>query len=270
MSKVFVIDVTKCNGCYSCQMACKDENVDNDWTPISKPQPDIGQFWMKLKDKTVGTVPKVQVRYTPTLCNHCEKPACKEACPNDAIYVRDDGLVIIDPEKCVGCQTCAKACVYDAIYFNDDLKISQKCTGCAHLLDNGYEKPRCVEMCPTGCMQFGEEEELKDLLPGAEALLPEEGLKPRVRYMNLPGQFIGGTVYDPETEEVIIGARCRALYGGKQYETFTDGYGDFWFKDLAVGKHDVFIEPKGYEQKVFNDLDTVECINLGDIPMEKK
>ena len=250
-------------------MACKDENCGNDWSPISKPQPDIGQFWMKLKEETVGTVPKVQVRYLPTLCNHCEKPICKEVCPNDAIYVRDDGIVILDPEKCQGCKKCADACIYDAIYFNDDLNISQKCTGCVHLLDNGYEKPRCVEMCPSGCMQFGDEEDFADEIPGSTTLLAEEGLKPRVKYRNIPGQFISGTVYDPEAEEVIIGARCRAVSGGKHVETFTDNYGDFWFKDLAVGKWEVFVEPKGYEQKAFYDLNTKDCINLGDIPMDK-
>jgi Fe-S-cluster-containing dehydrogenase component len=270
MAKVFVIDAAKCNGCYSCQMACKDEHAGNDFTPIAKAQPDIGQFWFKLLDETVGTVPKVRVNYTPTLCGHCERPACRDACEYDAIYVRDDGLVIIDPEKCRGCRKCAEACVYGAVYYNDELKISQKCTGCAHLLDNGYELPRCVEICPTGCLTFGEEKDLMDEVLGAQRLKADEGLKPRVWYRNLPGQFIGGTVYDPDTEEVVIGARVRAVTGGKLLETRTDEYGDFWFKDLAVGKYEVFIEPKGYKQKAFYDLHTTECINLGDIAVEKE
>jgi Fe-S-cluster-containing dehydrogenase component len=269
MSKVFVIDVTKCNGCYSCQMACKDEHAGNDWTPYAKPQPDIGQFWMNLRAETVGSVPKVRVHYTPTLCNHCEKPLCKDACAHGAVSIRDDGLVLIDPEKCKGCGACSKACVYDVIYYNEDLKISQKCTGCAHLLDNGYALPRCVEMCPTGCMRFGEAEDLADEVSGAKRLLADEGAKPRVWYRNLPGQFIAGTVYDPESEEVIAGARCRAVSGGKLLETFTDNYGDFWFNDLPVGKWELFIEPKSYKQKAFYDLNTTECLNLGDIAMER-
>jgi len=79
MSKVFVIDVAKCNGCYNCQLACKDEHVGNDWSPYAKPQPEIGQFWVKLEDHVRGTIPKVKVHYVAKLCNHCEKPACIEA-----------------------------------------------------------------------------------------------------------------------------------------------------------------------------------------------
>lgn len=85
----------------------------------------------------------------------------------------------------------------------------------------------------------------------------------------MPGQFIAGTVYDPMEKEVIIGARVRANSGGKHLETFTDRYGDFWFRDLAIGKWDVFIEAKGFQLKVFHDLHTTECLNLGDIPLEK-
>jgi Fe-S-cluster-containing dehydrogenase component len=250
-------------------MACKDEHAGSDWRPIAAAQPDIGQFWFKLEDETVGTVPKVRVNYTPTLCNHCERPACKDTCPHDAIYVRDDGLVIIDPEACRGCRNCAAACLYGAIYFNDKLNISQKCTGCAHLLDNGYALPRCVESCPTGCLSFGEEADLADEVLGATRRKADEGLKPRVWYRNLPGRFIGGTVYDPASEEVIAGARIRAVTGGKLIETVTDAYGDFWLKDLAAGKYDVFIEAEGYRQKAFYAIRTLDCINLGDIPVEK-
>ena len=137
MAKAFVIDVARCSGCYNCQLACKDEHAGNDWTPYAKPQPDIGQFWTKLADHVCGTIPKVKVHYIAEMCNHCDNPACKAACANGAIYKREDGFVIIDPEKCVGCGACQAACPYDAIYFNEELKIAQKCTGCAPLLDTG-------------------------------------------------------------------------------------------------------------------------------------
>ena len=270
MRKVFVIDLAKCSGCYCCQMACKDEHVDNDWTPYAKPQPEIGQFWLKVQEKTCGTMPKVKVNYTPTLCNHCQKPVCVEACPHEAIFKREDGLVLINPEKCQGCKKCHEVCPYGVSYFNEELNISQKCTGCAHLLDNGYKLPRCVEVCPTDAILFGEYEDLQDEVLGAEMLKPEEGLRPSVYYRNVPGQFIAGTVYDPIEEEVLIGVRVRAVSGGKHLETFTDVYGDFWFKDLAIGKWDVFIEGKGYKMKAFYNLRTTECLNLGDIPLEKE
>ena len=100
--KVLVIDINKCNGCYNCQVACKDEHVDNDWTPIAKPQPDTGHFWMKVTDVVQGTVPKVRVRYMLDTCQHCDDAPCIPACSSEAIYKREDGIVIIDPEKCTG------------------------------------------------------------------------------------------------------------------------------------------------------------------------
>jgi Fe-S-cluster-containing dehydrogenase component len=270
MSKAFVIDVAKCSGCYNCQLACKDEHCGNDWTPYARPQPEIGQFWMKVEDFPQGTIPKVKIHYIPRLCNHCRKAACIEACPVEAIYKRDDGLVLIDPLKCTGCGKCQEACPYGVIYMNAEYKIAQKCTGCAHLLDNGFKLPRCVEACPTDAIMFGEEEELKDYIEGAVVKQPETGLSPRVYYRNIPGKFIAGTVYDPVEKEVIIGARCLLSSGGKNWEAVTDSFGDFWFKDLPVGLYDLTIHSKGYKYKVFNNLKTSQAINLGDIALERE
>ena len=198
--KVFVFDTSICNGCYNCQIACKDEHCGNDWTPYAKPQPETGQFWLKLSEYVRGTVPKVKVHYVATLCNHCDDPACLDACPVDgAIYKRDDGLVIIDPEKCTGCTNCVSACPYEAIYMNDELNIAQKCTGCAHLLDAGWKEPRCVDACPTGALKFLEEADAADLVadaellasrqrPGAAGLLPEPAQEVHRRHGVRPGQ----------------------------------------------------------------------------------
>ncbi len=270
MSKVFVIDVSLCTGCDNCQLACKDEHVGNDWAPIARPQPEIGQFWMKLNKKTCGTVPKVRVNHTPTMCNHCSNPACMAACDAGAVWRNDDGFIIFDTEKCTGCKKCMEACPYGVIYFNEELNLAQKCTGCAHLLDNGYKVPRCVEVCPTEAIKFGDEEELADEIRGASVMQPESGCKPNVYYRNLPGQFIAGTVFDPDEDEVIIGAKVRLQTGGKRYRQETDMFGDFWFDDLAVGKFNLYIDVDGYETKVFENIDTQECVNLGDIAMTKK
>ena len=266
--KAIMIDVGRCCGCYNCQLACKDGHVDNDWTPYAKPQPETGQFWMKVEEHVCGTIPKVKMHYVPTLCNHCDKPPCIDACPDQAITKRTDGLVLIEPERCTGCKTCLAACPYHAIYFNDELRLAQKCTGCAHLLDHGEKVPRCVEACPTDALMFGEEEDLQ--IDGATVLAPETGAAPRVSYRNIPGKFIAGTVYDPVAKEVLIGARCLLTSGGKVVETFTDAYGDFWFKDLPVGRYTVSIEAKGFRGKYFSDLTTAKDVNLGDIGMERK
>lgn len=268
--KVFLIDVARCMGCYSCQTACKDEHCGNDWSPYAKPQPDIGQFWLHLKEYTWGTTPKVQMHYVPTLCNHCENAPCMAADTNGAISRSQDGFVIIEPEKAAGQKQLVDACPYGAIYWNEELNIAQKCTGCAHLLDNGYEQPRCVEACPTDCIKFGEEADLADDILGATTLQPELGTKPRVYYRNMPGKFIAGEVVDPEAKEVVIGATVRAVTGGKVYKTVTDEFGDFWFKDLAIGKFDVTVEAKGYKPVYLYNIDTRDCANLGNIMLEKE
>ena len=172
--KHFVLDLEICNGCYCCQIACKDEHVANDWMPYTKPQPDTGQFWIKLQETVRGTVPKVKVSYLPAMCMHCGDAKCMDACKvPGAIYRREDGMIVIDPAKCTGCKLCPDACPYDAIYFNEDLNIAQKCTGCAHLLDDGWDVPRCVDACATGALKFAEESELKEYIAKEERLRPK-------------------------------------------------------------------------------------------------
>jgi tetrathionate reductase subunit B len=272
MGKVFVIDVGICNGCYSCQIACKDEHVGNDWSPIAKPQPDTGHFWLKLEENIRGTVPKVKMHYVPLICQHCDNAPCIPACPVEAIYKREDGLVIIDAVKCTGCKNCVDACPYGAIYWNESLNLAQKCTGCAHLLDGGeWKVPRCADSCPTEAIKFGEESEFKALIAKAELVKPElKGTKPRVYYLNIPKKFIAGTVYDPIEKEVIIGATLT-LTGPKAKVTTgtTDGFGDFWFKGLADGDYTLKIEAKGFAAKSFDKMTLGKDVNLGDIPLVK-
>ena len=267
MSKVFCIDVSKCSGCYNCQFACKDEHCNNQWLPYAKKQPLIGQFWLKVEEHVQGTKPKIRIHYIPVLCNHCEHPACMEAARDGAVYKREDGLVIIDPKKAVGQRQIMDACPYGAIFWNDVSNIPQKCTGCAHLLAIG-KNPRCVDVCHTGAIRFGEESEFQDFIRGASVRLPEKGQGPRVYYRNIPGQFIGGTVYDPVKEEVIRDACCHLSMGAKVWDTRTDMFGDFWFRDLPRGLYDLVIEAPGYQRKVFEKLDTTESINLDDIPLD--
>jgi NAD-dependent dihydropyrimidine dehydrogenase PreA subunit len=177
---------------------------------------------------------------------------------------------MLSPEKCTGCRACQEACPYGAIYYNEELGICQKCTGCSHLLDNGYKLPRCVEACPTDALGFGEETDLGDFITGATVRLPETGCRPRVFYRNIPGRFIAGTVYDPVKKEIVERAKVRCTNGGKTWFTHTDDFGDFWFTDLAAGKYDVVIEAKGYEYKTLTALDATADLNLGDIPLTPK
>jgi len=125
MSKVLLVDITRCNGCYSCQLSCKDEHVTNDWMPYTQPQPNTGHFWWKTTETVQGSVPKVRVHYMHETCGHCENPVCMKAAKNGEIYKREDGLVLIDPVKAHGQRYLVDACPYGAIYFNEALNVPQ-------------------------------------------------------------------------------------------------------------------------------------------------
>jgi tetrathionate reductase subunit B len=268
--KAFVVDLSICNGCYACQIACKDEHVGNDWTPYAKPQPDTGHFWIGIREKERGTVPKVMVTYVPRLCMHCDDAPCMGVCKADAIYKRDDGIVIIDGDKCTGCKLCADACPYNAIFMNNDLNIAQKCTGCAHLLDDGWEVPRCVDNCPTGALKFGEEEDLEEHIEKAEPIKPGIDLKTRVYYLNTPKKWVAGTLYDPIEKEVIVGAK-GTLSDCESKETFTaetDAFGDFWFRGLKDDRTFTLKLEKDGKSIFVDSICTDDDRNLGDIPFE--
>jgi tetrathionate reductase subunit B len=207
------------------------------------------------------------------ICQHCDEAPCITACKQSAIYKRDDGIVIIDPEKCTGARQCVDACPYGVIYFNSDLNISQKCTFCAHLLDKDWKETRCVDACPTGALTFGEEADLKELIGKSEILHPEYKAKPRVYYIGIPDKrFVAGAVYDPEEDECLEGATVTLTgSAGKKLATLkTDNFGDFWFEDLKIGSYSVAIEKSGYLSREVKDIDAEKDVNLGDLELYKK
>jgi NAD-dependent dihydropyrimidine dehydrogenase PreA subunit len=161
---------------------------------------------------------------------------------DEAVYKRDDGIVIIDPEKAKGQEAIVDSCPYGVIYWNDELDVPQKCNFCAHLLDNGWKEPRCVQACPTGALKYlrVEDSEMQRIIDSEnlEQLHPEYELQPRVYYKNLFRYmrcFIGGSLAteDNGVNECIAGAVVSLLRGStKIYETLSDAFGDFKFDDL--------------------------------------
>jgi Fe-S-cluster-containing dehydrogenase component len=208
------------------------------------------------------------VSYVFTPCQHCENAPCIDACPVEAIYRRNDGLIIIDPVKCNGCRNCMNlnACPYGSIYFNEAIYIAQKCTGCAHLVDRGWpiSIPRCSDNCPTEAIQFGEESTLDT--SGTEILHPEYGTTPRVYYKGLPKRFVAGTVYDPSTNEVVIGAACNISGDVGNASTTTDNFGDFWLDNLSEGTFTLTISSGGKTKIITGDT-TTKDIGLEDIAL---
>ena len=250
--KVLLVDTTKCNGCRCCQLACKDEHCGNDWSPYSLPQPMSGQFWCNVEEEERGRVPVVRVAYTPVFCNHCDVCPVLEAAPE--CTRRDErSFVLIDPEAARGRRDLVDLCPFGRVFFNEELNVPQKCTGCAHLLDNGWKEPRCVDACATGALRFGEAEDFADEIaratrqPDLPASLDEHGS--HVHYLNVPKRWIAGTVADREINEVLIGANVTicAEDGTVVAQTQTDWAGDFRFYDCDRARYRVRIEATGYK-----------------------
>lgn len=246
--KVFLYDLDKCNGCHNCQIVCKDEHVGNDWSPYAKPQPDTGQFWCKVDEEVCGSVPHVRVNYLPHQCNHCDNAPCIAAAP-EAVRKREDGLVLIDPVAAKDMRALVDSCPYGAIFWNEELSLPQKCTGCAHLLDDGWTEPRCVDACCTGALRFGEEEDFAEELTQAEVLLPEAQTAPRVYYLNKPKRFVAITLVDVEADEVVEGATAtleRIKTGDVVAALSTDEFGDVWFEGLGPDRYRLWMQKEGY------------------------
>jgi len=172
-----------------CSVACKAEHGVR-----------LGVFRAWVSRKETGDYPTVKRHFLPRLCNHCESPACEKVCPTGATYKRDDGLVAIDHDRCIGCRHCMGACPYNVRYFNPDHNPDEeqfpalthgtvdKCDFCMHRVDNGVV-PACLNTCPAGARIFGNlndpDSEVSRLaaVRTAVALLPQFGTGPSVFYI---------------------------------------------------------------------------------------
>lgn len=140
-----IIDLDRCIGCHSCTAACMQEN-----------NVALGRFYTKVLDVgPTGSFPHVEQYSLPVKCQHCENPACVSVCPTQASYRREDGIVLVNHDRCIGCQYCVIACPYGVRSFNEQSGVIEKCTLCAHLVDEG-SKPACVEICPGQARLFGD------------------------------------------------------------------------------------------------------------------
>ncbi len=206
-----VIDLLKCIGCYGCQMSCKAENA----TPP-------GVTLARVEVTEVGTYPNVTRVNLPLLCMQCSNPPCEKVCPTKATQQREDGIVWIDEDKCIGCKYCMIACPYGARYFVEDKRgyfgdqrltpyeetgyrehktgVVMKCDYCRHRIDAGLAQgltpgvdreatPACVINCMAKARYFGDlddpNSEVAQLVARAQAfqLNPEFGTDPNTHYL---------------------------------------------------------------------------------------
>ncbi len=268
-----IVDVAKCHDCNNCFLACKDEHVGNEWQPFAAAQPWHGQRWINIMRKERGQYPQVDVAYRPTPCMHCDDAPCMKAAKGDAIYKRDNGIVIVDPEKAKEQNELVKSCPYGALWWNTDRAIPQKCTFCAHLLEDGWDKPRCVQACPTGALQMflAEDAEMQEVCntEKLETLQPELNTRPRVYYKNLYRYakcFVAGNVVLQDKDECAEGAKI-SLTGqslGEPRIATANNYGDFKIDNLEEnsGAHELVIEYDGYLARTI-ELDLKTSVSVG-------
>ncbi|MFC1495526.1 4Fe-4S dicluster domain-containing protein [Thermodesulfobacteriota bacterium] len=271
-----VIDINKCNGCYNCFLACKDEYTGNDYPPYSLQQPNEGKPWMKMTEKEMGTCPKVKVDYIPQPCLHCGDAPCVEKAVDGEVYRRPDGIVLIDPEKAAGKREVITYCPHRVISWNEAQNVPQKCTFCVHLLENGAKEPRCVEGCPSGALLFGDlddpESEISKLAASndMEELNPAYNLNPNVLYRNLPKRFIAGEVILEDKQEACAEGIKVTLKGDSlEAAVATDFLGDFEFKGLETNRvYQLTVEADGYKPQTI-DIKTDTDKNLGEVLLKR-
>lgn len=205
MRYAMAIDIDLCTGCQACCVACKVENnLPNEiwWNRVLT----VGGETM---DTPRGRFPNLSMQFLPVNCQHCENPACVKACPVGATYKREeDGIVVQDYDKCVGCRYCMVACPYSGVrQFNwkepeyaievamggagvtpHQFNTVSKCTFCIHRLARG-EKPACIDVCPNRARFFGDlddpNSDVNKALQGRNhfKLLQDKGTKPAIFYL---------------------------------------------------------------------------------------
>ncbi|MFX1274460.1 MAG: 4Fe-4S dicluster domain-containing protein [Promethearchaeota archaeon] len=135
MDRIFLeINENNCMGCHACEVACKQEHAL-----------DVGPRLIRVIEDS----PK----FLPIYCHHCEDAPCKEACPAEAIFIDEQGIVLINKELCTGCKGCIEVCPYNAMQFDEQQEIAMKCDLCIERLKDN-KNPSCLTVCPTNCIQL--------------------------------------------------------------------------------------------------------------------
>ena len=231
-----IVDVALCENCHNCTLAAKDEHVGNDFPGYAAPAPARGGDWIRITRKVRGAAPMVDAAYLPTMCNHCDDAPCVKA-GGGAVRKRDDGIVIIDPERSRGRRDLVDACPYGAIVWNEERELPQTWIFDAHLLDAGWKEPRCAQVCPTGALRAVKQDDdamrAQTRAEGLAVLRPELGTKPRVYYRNLQRFdkcFVGASVAAEieGVKECVAGAVAVVRKDGVEVaRATTDAFGDF-------------------------------------------
>lgn len=164
----FFINSSICSGCKTCLMACKDKHNLEEGITWRRVYEISGGDWVQRGESWLSSVFAYNLSIS---CNHCDTPVCAQVCPTHAHYKREDGIVTIDPDQCVGCRYCEWACPYGAPKYDRQAGIMTKCTFCSDNLEAGIP-PACVAACPMRAIDFGEASELRKKYGPSAAVYP--------------------------------------------------------------------------------------------------
>ncbi len=139
-----IVKTADCIGCTACEVACKQEH-----------DIPVGPRWIKVNTDPPKEIDgRLQLRYSVSHCLHCTNPGCLAVCPSNAIIKRNDGIVLIDPALCTGCQACVDGCPIGVMQFDKNKALAEKCDLCVARHDRGLN-PACADACPAGCIYYG-------------------------------------------------------------------------------------------------------------------
>lgn len=194
-----LIDLDICVGCHACATNCKEWNTGGHSAPLTDMnaygKDQWGVWFNRIHSYEVGTPDNGRTVHFPKSCLHCEYPDCVTVCPTGASFKRsEDGIVLVDEDKCIGCKLCSWACPYGAREFDEDVGVMKKCTLCVDKiynenLDEADRKPACVLTCPAGARHFGDFNDptshVSQLVAarGGYDLMPEMGYQPTNKYL---------------------------------------------------------------------------------------
>lgn len=238
-----IVDVALCHNCNNCALAVRDEHVGNAFPGYSRPHGAQDEPVLKVRRQVRGSGHHVDIAYQPVMCNHCDDAPCIAA-SGGAIRKRPDGIVLIDPDRARGRRDLVASCPYGAIVWNEAEQVPQHWQFDAHLLDAGWQSPRCVDVCPTRAMEAVaiEDEEMRARAQrdSLQVRNPELGTKPRVYYRNLHRMnslFIAGSVVapGPRGQECLAGATVRLDGLDSALSAVSDTFGDFKFDGVPQG-----------------------------------
>ena len=232
-----IVDIERCNNCRGCFLAVKDEHTGNEFPGYAAEQPAMGANWLDIERKERGTYPIVDAHFMPVMCNHCDDAPCMKVAKDGAVKKRADGIVIIDPQKAKGQKEIVDACPYGAVTWNEESQLPQAWIFDAHLLDDGWDRTRAEQHCPTDVFRSikVEDSEMQRIAAeeGLEVLQPELGVKPRVYYKNMhffTKCFVGGSVAGlvDGVDECIEDAEVVLKKDGNEIaRATTDSFGEF-------------------------------------------